>query len=484
MTPTRGLIGISLILICSAGVHAQDSAAPVVPVLLTEPNTTVRAPARVQILVNALRYDTDSKSSFALPRFEVEAANPPSSEVLPHGLNAEFNLYAGEVRKIDVQLRAQEGANAHAEAAILEYAAELNALVIASDGQMKNGDAANGPRNVIRFVGNPGGPLAVAATALASAHTWRSVGKLATALQAIQSELQALALDFAGPSPDFAGAKCDNDNLDSLNWNDWYSCVSKPYLDLDNKITNLIQEANSWTPDRQADFEHKAAIIEYWGNVMTGLAAPNFSVGPAQEISARPSRENHAIRVILFDRTSLFSATNTQPTEETFTVTGQGFSGSSRSSGFAVSAGAAFDFKENRQFGIVQSQVPPPGTGSANAFQVTSRSSINPYPILIAHVRIYPIHPPVHWYAFHASFGAGPSIDNQDAGGVSAEFLAGGSLSLRHFMFLTAGVDLKKISALGGDYTTGGPVPTGVTSPPVVSAYKPAFGLAVTFTKP
>jgi hypothetical protein len=51
-------------------------------------------------------------------------------------------------------------------------------------------------------------------------------------------------------------------------------------------------------------------------------------------------------------------------------------------------------------------------------------------------------------------------------------------------MFFTAGLHIGRKSELGDGFKVGEPAPPNVTTALVQTSYEPAFGIAITFTKP
>ena len=143
--------------------------------------------------------------------------------------------------------------------------------------------------------------------------------------------------------------------------------------------------------------------------------------------------------------------------------------------------GPRFSLIKNPTFAIVQGAPVVGSTTPTSTFGVTTNSSINPYPLALAHARL------VNWadnrYALHYSFGAGVNPSGGSTG-TNPEFLTGLSLSFLRTIFVTGGLDIGKQVSLAGGFHLGDPVPAGVTTVPTSSSYVPAFGFAITFTKP
>lgn len=148
---------------------------------------------------------------------------------------------------------------------------------------------------------------------------------------------------------------------------------------------------------------------------------------------------------------------------------------------FNVSAGVAFSGIPDQEYAIHPVATPKGSTTTTNQFVQTSDSIFHPVVIGMVSARLWE---PCERVAVHASFGLAGSFKSQSAGGSSAEFLIGPSLSLFRTMFITPGLYIGKKTVLADGFTVGSPVPSNITTPPLQSSYKPAFGVAITFTKP
>jgi hypothetical protein len=148
---------------------------------------------------------------------------------------------------------------------------------------------------------------------------------------------------------------------------------------------------------------------------------------------------------------------------------------------FTVSAGVAFSKIPDREYAIHPVATPVGSTTTTNQFALTSNSSFHPLALGMVSARLWE---PEERIAFHLSFGMAGNFKSQSAGGSSAEFLIGPSISLFRTMFITPGLHIGKKTTLADGFSVGSPVPPNVTTVPLQSSYKPAFGLAITFTKP
>jgi hypothetical protein len=148
---------------------------------------------------------------------------------------------------------------------------------------------------------------------------------------------------------------------------------------------------------------------------------------------------------------------------------------------FSISAGVAFSTIPEREFAIQPVATTPGSSTTVNTFVSTANSSFHPLVLGMVHVRLFE---PSERISFHGSFGVAANIRSQNAGGSDAEFLIGPSISFFRTMFLTPGLHIGREVSLGAGYHEGDPVPSSITTPPLEKSYKPAFGFAVTFTKP
>jgi hypothetical protein len=148
---------------------------------------------------------------------------------------------------------------------------------------------------------------------------------------------------------------------------------------------------------------------------------------------------------------------------------------------FTISAGVAFSTIGQTEYAIAPVATPPGSTTTTSEFVTTSKSNFHPLPIGMVHARLWE---PNDWLSVHVSFGVAGNINSQNAGGSAAEFLIGPSVALFRTMFITPGLHIGRRVTLGDGFKVGDPVPPSITSPPLQTAYTPAFGVAITFTKP
>jgi hypothetical protein len=242
-------------------------------------------------------------------------------------------------------------------------------------------------------------------------------------------------------SLDYAGDKYKAFQQAQAQLQDWQKQMSKVKSDWENYTTNPAQNANP--------FEMRIA----------GTCDYAFASTKQTAITLTAADQ-------LPDKTAASPATVLSVTIEC-------------ASPFNVSAGVAFSTLPNKEYAIH-----PVATGSTtttNEFVLTANSSFHPLALGMVSARLCE---PNEKVAFHLSFGLAGNFKSQDAGGSSAEFLIGPSISLFRTMFITPGLHIGKKTVLGDGFIVGSPVPSNITTPPLQSSYKPAFGLAITFTKP
>ena len=170
------------------------------------------------------------------------------------------------------------------------------------------------------------------------------------------------------------------------------------------------------------------------------------------------------------------STTTPVPSETVLSVTVE------CTSPFTVSAGVAFSFIPDKEFGIQAVPTTLNGTTTTTTEIVsTSQSSFRPLPLGMIHARIWE---PNDWFSVHASFGIAAEIRSQNSGGSDPGYLIGPSIALYRTMFFTPGVMIGSQVRLGSGFTEGETVPSSITTPPLQKSYKVGFGLGITFTKP
>jgi hypothetical protein len=178
---------------------------------------------------------------------------------------------------------------------------------------------------------------------------------------------------------------------------------------------------------------------------------------------------------LILSRTDLKPGTTSTSPETVLSVTVE------CTSPFTISAGVAFSTIQEHEFGIQAVATPPGSTTTTNQFVSTAKSAFHPLPIGMVHARLWE---PSDFFSVHVSFGVAGNIRSQNSGGSDPEYLIGPSFALFRTMFLTPGLHLGREVKLGAGFKEGDPVPSNITTPPLQKSYKPAFGFAITFTKP
>ena len=317
--------------------------------------------------------------------------------------------------------------------------------------------------------------------ALSQQNNWRPTDDLVDQVRVIQARLNELPAIFPRNTGNISGDPCSSANITQLGWNDWNKCNGNEsrFKLLQLTLAGLLSDASQLTSDSEkaTQFAKKLGIIQYWKNTIVSLAETSFIRQTEVKCGILFNKNQQiTLKLIIADRISVFDDQMPQPqTKDALLIVECG-------SPFSISAGAGFSMIKNREFAIVKSAPALGNTTSVNEFGTTSDSIITPYPIAIAHVRLYEWDK--HRYGLHFSFGVGANFQGDNSGGTSAEFLTGLSLSFLRTIYVTAGVDIGKKSKLSGGFDVGDTVPTDITTPPVSSSYKPGFGFAVTFTKP
>jgi hypothetical protein len=487
----RKLILLVSVIVFPSTSYAQSSPTPfrcqnqnhVIKLSLNDTGQNVEGPACAEIVVNALRYGTDFGKTISYTAGPNLASIFPSTfsagggapkVVQPQSLEDKFNADFSELRTLSAQLLLVESNNRTTASNLDKYLIILRTLIVQTDDTLTN----NGPAGVLAVVNDPANTSQMDA-ALGSVANWNTTDSVVTRLQQLQADLTSLPLQFPNNTGAIAGDPCSSANITLLGWNDWSKCRDTQYKLAQSNVASALTEATPWTSDgdKAAQFAKKIGIVQYWKTIILGLKAGSFVRQAEVRCTVLFNRNEQTIlKLILVDRTTVFDGQVPQPQTKDNLLT------VACSSPFSISAGAAFNTIQNPQFAIVKSAPAAGGTTSVNTFGTTSNSHINPYPIAMAHGRLYDWDQ--HRYALNFSFGVGVSVSGQNAGNSSAEFLTGLSLSFFRTIYVTGGLDIAKQSQLIGGFKVGETVPSDVSSAPVSSSYKPGFGFAITFTKP
>lgn len=491
----KKIVLLSLLLVAAVSLlHGQSNPAlfrckdqsHIIKLSLNNTGDTLEGPACAEISVNALRYSVDfgkttttttgqSLASIFPSSFSPGGAAPLTTPPPPQNLDEQFQVDTGKLQQLGAQLILVESKNRTASSKLDKYLTTLRNLITQTDDTLLTG----GPSGVLAVVRDPANRAQMDA-ALASVTAWNTTDEIVTNLQSVQADLNSLPLRFPTNLATVTGDPCIDANRTKLGWSDWSSkCRDSQFKLAQATVASLLTDANQWTSDadKASQFAKKIGIVQFWKDTISGLSEASFVRQTEVQCGVLFNRNQQTVvKLIIADRTTMFDGQSPQPQtkDNLLTVT--------CSSPFSISAGAAFSTLHNQQFAIVKSVPSAGGTTSVNKFGVTSDSRVNPYPIAVAHARLH------NWennrYALHFSFGVGASVKSQDSGGSNAEFLTGLSFSFLRTIYVTGGLDVAKQSQLIGGFKVGDTVPSDITSPPVSSSYKPAFGFAITFTKP
>ena len=340
--------------------------------------------------------------------------------------------------------------NTAAEAIVAVALTRLKNLVLSSDDVFGGGGTAGGAASVLARARDSQVQNPIKDALL---QRWITSDDIYATLRNLQGRLQ----DFVFANPTLTDAQKAELTL------------------LQANVTSMLTEVIPTRAggDKPVAFSKQVAIVAAWDALIKSLTEDSFILKTYVGCGIVFNQNRQiAVRLLQTDRLPSFDGTALSQTDlkDPFvTVT--------CASPFTVSAGIEFSFLSNNTFGIV-----PSGTSGTNQFGVTDIAHISPLPIGMVHGRIHEWRD--HKIGLYASFGVAAHVQGTGSGGSSAEYLSGLSIALARTIFLTGGWHVGKVSSLNGGYKVGDPVPAGVTTVPVQSAYKSGFGLAVTFTKP
>lgn len=222
------------------------------------------------------------------------------------------------------------------------------------------------------------------------------------------------------------------------------------------------------------------AVIAQWTDFINGLQETMFETAEDVPCGALFNvTQNNTLQLAQTDRLP------TLDLKDTTTATVDNWVIVRCSNPFSVSAGILFSFVADNEFGIVASKGPLDKDGNpttVNKFQRTATSDVPKLPIVLAHVRL--LETENKKLAFHGSFGVAAHSRSSSQGGSDPEYLFGGSISLLRTMFITGGPYWATRVNLGGGFSEGDTVPTGVTAPPLQKQGVKGWALAISFTKP
>jgi hypothetical protein len=438
------------------------------------PNGTgesVEGPACIQVgAVNTLRNFVYISTSTTL------TAGPSPSSIFPSagssaagGGGASTNLadLQGRVRRLQTDLRVRQDDNRTAAAKFDDLLARLKEFVSHSDESVGSGQFESlltqikaRKTEIDQALQSPGS-------------SWKASDDLLKTVHLTQNDWANLSAAPPDASIDAAAQKL---NVDSMN-------ILKTQLsDLE---TQALQQASG--SDQAKAVGKNLGLLTYWDNVLGVFLNPDGSIpsDPAAKFTLHQTvtcgtlfnfNRQVAVKLTVGDRLPFFDGQqmSTQTRDAFVTVT--------CGSPFSISAGVGLSFVPQSEFAIVQTATAPGATTTVNRFGYSSQSNVSPVPLAIAHLRL--LDWSEHRYALHASFGVAANVQGTNGGGSSAGYLPSLSLSLFRTMYISGGVYIGKQASLAGGFKVGDVVPSNITSPPIQTAYKPGFGLAITFTKP
>lgn len=443
---------------------------------------TVEGPVCAQIEVNALRYTAYLGKKYAAP-----TAGPALGSIFPASFGGagtgtlaaasvnfedEFDVYQAQAESIAHSWIVQEAKNRTQSAALAQDLTTLQNTIAQSDATFNQSGAAG----VLDLLKQPATQAILNKASLYS-DLWKTSDEVVERLQILQLAVNSLPMKFPSDNAALSGDACSGANIRLLGWTNWDKCYDARFKLLQSSLAAALSDTNLWTSDsdKAAQFVKNLNVLTYWHSQAATLTPDSFVLQSEVRCGVL-FNQSQAIAINLYttDQTGMFPGqTVQQPVSTTILNV-------NCSSAFAVSAGAAFNTIRNPEYTIVQSAPPAGGTTPVPLVGESSNSAINPYPVALAHARLK------DWgdnsYAVHYSFGVGV---NPNSGGTAApEFMTGPTLSFLRTMFVTAGLDVGKQTALAGGFHLGDTVPSGVSTIPTSTSYKAGFGFAITFTKP
>jgi hypothetical protein len=449
---------------CSNGKLARYTESP------NSTGETVEGPACVEASpVNTLR------NFIYITTASTQTAGPSPGSIFATSGDKSFGAGAGptsldelaaRVRRTQTELRLRLDSNRTAAAQLDDLIARLREFIAHSDESVGGGHFAGLVKQIKTFKDEID-------PAVKNGSGWRAADDLVRQVHAVQSDWANFPVDHPDVFAD-AATRADRANV--------YNALK---LQLDDLETKSLQQASG---GEQAKVIGKnLGLLSYWSNVLGGFLEPDGSLptDPVGKFVVHQDvpcqvlfniNKSTTVKLTIGDRLPLFDA---QPMS---TQTHDAFVTVKCTSPFSLSAGVAFSSIERREFAIVQSPTSPGAATTVNKFGYSSKSAINPLPLAMAHMRFY--ESDSHWIAMHASFGVAANVQGANAGGSSADYLPGLTVSLFRTMYLTAGVHIGKQASLAGGFNVGDVVPPSITTPPLQTSYKVGAGFAITFTKP
>jgi len=432
---------------------------------------TVEGPACVQVeTVNTLRnfvYISTATTVTAGPSPSTIFPTPGNKAAGSGVGSASLQDLQGLVSGLQADIRIRQDENRTAVAKLDELIARLREFISHSDESVGSGQFDSLIRQIRDRKKDIDDALQSAPT------TWQASDDLLKSVHLAQNNWAI----FAVAHPElFTDAATQKQNTDA------YSALKAQLSDLE---TQALQQASG--SDQAKAVGKDIGLLTYWSNLFGSFLNPDGTT-PSDSASKFTLHQTVmcgtlfnfnkqvAVKLTVGDRLPFFDGQqmSTQTRDAFVTVT--------CGSPFSISAGVGLSFVRQPEFAIVQSATTPGATTAVNQFGYSSNSSVSPVPLAMAHLRLLDWNN--HRYALHASFGVSADVQGSNGAGSSAGYLPGLSFSFFRTMYLTGGVYIGKQASLAGGFKVGNTVPTSITSPPLQTAYKGGFGLAITFTKP
>jgi hypothetical protein len=431
------------------------------------------------------------------PKNRPSALPPPATP--PQSLPQAFSEIESSYQALHGRLHTLDGKYSLAMQTVSNTIADLTNALSASDGvSVSQRQAAIKGLYISTLQASLGQGLQVQSSYLPSDRGANPTDEsLTEALAYAKDSIDFLSQQFATGDATATNADFDcsstNSPVKNPGWATWYTKCKAAYDNLEAEVVADISAAQQYATlsDKVTALRKNIAVVKFWDQRFASLGfTRDLNAAQINSLNLDPGLEkstpevclhlfnrnqSSAVSISYSDLTPTLSGSNptTGKTDPFITVT--------CGSPFSLSVGADFSLIPSPQFAIVKS---PGGMNntSVNEFGTLSNSAVNPMPIVMANVRV------LDWFdhllAAHASFGVSGNFQGQSSGGSSADFLAGGSLSVWRTMFLTLGVQIGAKPTLAGGFQVGQTVPSDVTTVQVSKSYTTGFGLAITFTKP
>jgi len=226
--------------------------------------------------------------------------------------------------------------------------------------------------------------------------------------------------------------------------------------------------------DKYTSFVDSQQLLQMWNGRLDAALVP-AAYSTSHEVTceyAFARTKQVKVTLVRIDRMPATTATSSTNYE---------FGTMECASPFDVSAGVAFSSITEREFAIHAVPDTPGGTTTTNRFVTTSHSNFHPLPVALISARICE---PNEVFALGGGFGVAANIKGDSSGGSDAEYIVGPTIILYRTVFITPGLHIGRDVRLGDGFSEGSSVPATITTPPLKKSYKPAFGVAITFSKP